>query len=298
MLMSQLPQPCHFYILCPLEGWCKLYLTPSRRRTCDVGVELNKWPLPCTGQAVMEEERPKSMRILTVLVLSLGIAAAGCDRGHAAAAASTLADAPPALGTSTSAATTVATNGRPMRGPELPLREVTIPAGTRLPITLDTTVGSDISRLEQPVSAHLTRPLLVGGATVLPAGSHVGGIVTSAVQSGKVQGRAHVALRFDSVTPAGPGPNAARYSIDAAPIGRTAPATKGKDALKIGGSAAGGAIIGALAGGKKGALIGTAVGGGAGTAVVLSTRGKEVRLPKGSALTLQLAEPLTVKMRG
>jgi hypothetical protein len=167
-----------------------------------------------------------------------------------------------------------------------------------VPIALDTTVGSDISRLEQAVSAHLTRPLVVGGATVLPAGSHVGGVVTSAVRSGKVKGRAHVALRFDSVTPAGSGPNAPRYSIDAAPIARTAPATKGKDALEIGGPAAGGAIIGALAGGKKGALIGTAIGGGAGTAVVLSTRGKEVRLPKGSALTLQLAEPLTVKMRG
>jgi len=238
------------------------------------------------------------MRILTLLILALGTAAAGCDRGHTTAAASTPTDAPPATGTSTSAATTVATGTRPERGAELPLREVTIPAGTRVPIALDTTVGSDISRLEQPVSAHLTRPLLVGGTTVLPAGSHLGGVVTSAVRSGKVKGRAHVALRFDSVTPAGSGPDAPRYSIDAVPISRTAPATKGKDALEIGGPAAGGAIIGALAGGKKGALIGTTIGGGAGTAVVLSTRGKEVRLPKGSALTLQLAEPLTVKMRG
>ena len=38
-----------------------------------------------------------------------------------------------------------------------------------------------------------------------------------------------------------------------------------KTALVIGGSAAGGAGIGALAGGKKGALIGAAIGGGAGT---------------------------------
>lgn len=38
-----------------------------------------------------------------------------------------------------------------------------------------------------------------------------------------------------------------------------------KTALVIGGGAAGGAGIGALAGGKKGALIGAAIGGGAGT---------------------------------
>ena len=57
--------------------------------------------------------------------------------------------------------------------------------------------------------------------------------------------------------------------------------------MEIGAPAAGGAIIGALVGGKKGALVGTAVGGGAGTAVVLSTRGKEVHLAKGAALTRQ-----------
>ena len=60
---------------------------------------------------------------------------------------------------------------------------------------------------------------------------------------------------------------------------------------------AGGAIIGAIVGGKKGAAIGTAAGGGAGTAVVLSTRGKEVRLPKGSALTLRLSEPVTIRVK-
>ena len=68
--------------------------------------------------------------------------------------------------------------------------------------------------------------------------------------------------------------------------------------MKIGAPAAGGAIIGAIAGGKKGAAIGTAVGGGAGTAVVLSTRGEEVHLPKGSALSVKLTEPLTVRVRG
>ena len=71
-----------------------------------------------------------------------------------------------------------------------------------------------------------------------------------------------------------------RYDIQTATVGRTAPATKKEDAIKIGAPAAGGAIIGAIVGGKKGAAIGTAAGGGAGTAVVLSTRGKEVQLPK------------------
>ena len=88
-----------------------------------------------------------------------------------------------------------------------------------------------------------------------------------------------------------------RYQIDTTAVGRTAAATKKKDALEIGGGAAGGALVGGLIGGKKGALIGTAAGGGAGTAVVLSTRGKEVRLPRGSTITLKLVKPLTVRVK-
>ena len=49
-------------------------------------------------------------------------------------------------------------------------------------------------------------------------------------------------------------------------------------------------------GGKKGALIGAAAGGGAGTAVVVSTRGKEVRLGKGASMSLRLTQPLTIRI--
>ena len=141
----------------------------------------------------------------------------------------------------------------------------------------------------------MARAIVVNGATVVPEGSSVGGVVTDAKRSGKVKGRAHVAVRFDSLTPSGSND---RYAIHTSSVGRTAEGTKGKDALEIGAPAAGGALIGALVGGKKGALVGGAVGGGAGTAVVLSTRGKEVKLAKGATLTLRLAQPVTVKVRG
>ena len=48
-----------------------------------------------------------------------------------------------------------------------------------------------------------------------------------------------------------------------------------KSALIIGGSAAGGAITGALIGGKKGAVIGGLIGGGAGTVYDRKTRKKK-----------------------
>ena len=173
-------------------------------------------------------------------------------------------------------------------------REITLPVGTRLPIVLDTAVGSDISRIEQPVRAHLARPIALEGTTVIPEGSKVSGVVTDAKRSGRVKGRAHVAVRFDTlIVPA----HNERYPINTTAVGRTAQSTKKRDALEIGAGATGGAIVGGLMGCGKGAAIGSAVGGGAGTAVVLSTRGKEIRLPRGSAMTLKLVKPLTVRVR-
>ena len=173
-------------------------------------------------------------------------------------------------------------------------REITVPAGTRLPVVLDTPVASNTSRVEQSISGHVSRDVTVNGAVVVPAGSQVLGVVTSARRSGKVKGRAYIGIRFTTLVPKG---SSERYRIETASIGRMAPATKKNDAIKIGAPAAGGALIGALVGGKKGALIGTGVGGGAGTAVVLTTRGKEVGIARGAALVVRLASPVALKVR-
>ena len=223
-----------------------------------------------------------------VVVLVTAGAVAGCN--GASATSSNTPDSTPAA-----AATGTASSGRAATRPaDESTREVTLPAGTQLPIVLDTAVGSDTSHVEEPVHAHLAHAIEVHGVT-LGEGSRVSGVVTDATRSGKVKGLAHVAVRFDSLTPEG---SDARYQIHTSAVGRTAESTHKKDAAEIGGGAAGGAIIGALVGGGKGAAIGTAVGGGAGTAVVLSTRGKETRIPRGSHLTLHLTEPVTIRVRG
>ncbi len=108
--------------------------------------------------------------------------------------------------------------------------------------------------------------------------------------SGKVKGLASLAVRFDSIRAGSESyPVAMTYS-------RTAEPTKASDAKKIGIPAAGGAILGAILGGKKGAVVGGAIGGGAGTAVVLSTSGKEVTLPSGTVLKLTLDRDIEVKV--
>ncbi len=175
-------------------------------------------------------------------------------------------------------------------------REITIPAGTVLRLRVQNSFGSDTSRVEDPVSATLVTTIRRNGEEVLPAGSTARGFVTSATRSGKVKGRARVGVRFTSITPSRDR-DRDRYSMTTRPWVAVAPATKKKDALTIGVPAAGGAAIGALVGGKKGAGIGALVGGGGGTAVVLSTRGKEIRVGRGATLAVSLIEPLTVRVQ-
>jgi hypothetical protein len=169
-------------------------------------------------------------------------------------------------------------------------REFTVPGGTALAVRLDSSVGSDTSQVEDPVKATLMEAVLVEGAEVLPAGSVLTGVVTTADSAGKVSGRATLAVRFRSMSVAG------ETTALSASLRQTAASTRKDDAKKIGIPAAGGAIIGAIVGGKKGAGIGAAVGGGAGTAVVLATSGPEVRWPQGTALSIELDRAVDVRV--
>jgi hypothetical protein len=171
-------------------------------------------------------------------------------------------------------------------------REVTLPAGTTLPLDLKTAVASDTSQVEDSVRATLRRAISIDGAQVLPAGTEVVGAVTKAQRSGRVKGRATVSFRFTSLQHAGD-----RYDIRTEAVSRTAEATKGKDATKIAVGAGAGAAVGALLGGGGGAAKGAAIGGGAGTGVVLATRGKEVRLGPGADVNTKLTSPLTIRVK-
>ena len=173
-------------------------------------------------------------------------------------------------------------------------REVTVPAGTVLPLDLNSSVGSDTSSVEDPVRATLRRAITIDGLAALPAGTAVTGHVTEAARAARVKGRGRIAFRFNQIDLPGAGE---RMAIRTGTVTRVAPATKKQDAAKIGAGAAGGAIVGGLLGGGDGAAKGAVIGGGAGTAVVLTTRGKEIRLGEGADLSVKLTAPLTVRVR-
>jgi hypothetical protein len=173
-------------------------------------------------------------------------------------------------------------------------RQVTVPAGTTLAVELRTAVGSATSNVEDPVRGTVRRAVSIGGVEAIPAGSVVTGTVTEATRSARVKGRARVAFRFSALDVPS---DAERVKIRTATYAREAEATKKRDAATIGGGAAAGAVIGGIVGGGDGAAKGAAIGGGAGTGVVLSTRGKEVSLPAGAAVSVKLAEPVTLRVR-
>jgi hypothetical protein len=174
--------------------------------------------------------------------------------------------------------------------PKASFREVHVPAGSSLSLRLLSTVSSESSHAEEAVSAELTKPLLVDGVQVAPTGSVVHGLVTHAAPAAKVKGRASLSLHFTSLVA-----DTVTYPLDIR-ISRTAAATKTKDAETIGIPAAGGAVIGAILGGKKGAAIGAAAGGGGGTAVVLSTAGEPVVLERGRVIEADLNQPLEIRV--
>lgn len=184
-----------------------------------------------------------------------------------------------------------ATTGMADRKPEY--RELTVPAGTTLTVALTSMVGSDTSHVEDPVGGTLRRAVRIGGIQALPIGTAVSGHVTSARPAGKVKGRGSIAFRFNTIDLPG---DSAREKISTATYSRVSRATKQKDATKIGVGAGAGAVIGGILGGGDGAAKGAAIGGGAGTAVVLSTKGDESRIPAGTLVTIRLTAPLKVRV--
>lgn len=164
-----------------------------------------------------------------------------------------------------------------------------IPAGTRLHVRLDDGVSTARNRAGDPFHATLVEPVVMEGRTVLPRGTRFHGHLTSSRASGRLKGRAFLALTLDGFQLQG-----RDYRIATSRVDRVSAAHKKRNAVLIGGGAALGAAIGALAGGGKGAAIGAGAGGGAGLAGAAITGKREVGVPAEAPLTFVLESPVRV----
>lgn len=170
-----------------------------------------------------------------------------------------------------------ATEDRPAnadRAPRAPAVEMqTIPAGTSLTVTMSDEVSTSSSKEGDTFHAALTDAWIVDGRVVAQRGDHVVGRVDDIVMPGKVKGRAQLTLVLTELAT-----NDRRYKIKTEPFVAIAVDNKERDAAIIAGGAGVGAAIGAITGGKKGAAIGAILGGGGGTAAVLTTPGKSMKI--------------------
>ena len=74
-----------------------------------------------------------------------------------------------------------------------------IPAGTILPVNLDSLMRLDRSRAGTAITATLMQDVPLGRGTTLPAGSKVTGHVVGAIQPGKGSDEARISFQFDQV---------------------------------------------------------------------------------------------------
>jgi type IV secretion system protein VirB10 len=192
--------------------------------------------------------------------------------------------------------------------PLQPLATVTVPAETHIPVSLENAINSKTAYPGQSIYCQTIFPITVDNRIVIPVGSYVKGEVTQVVKPGRIRGKAKLGIRFDSLTLPNGVTEPLRASLSSfGTSGKEGfnrkegkiegPSTKGKDAGRVAQTTITGAQVGTLAGISgghtlRGLGIGSAVGAAAGAIWVLAGRGKQIYLPPGTSLELQLGAPL------
>jgi hypothetical protein len=168
----------------------------------------------------------------------------------------------------------------------------TVPADTVIRVRMDTELNSRTARVGDRFSSHVVEPVYGGGGgvDVIPVGSRVWGHVTQVARAGR-RTPGTITVAFNQVEL----PNGRTAVIngslttlqtdnvnsdnESSVSGRS---NRKRDAVFIGGGAATGAIIGAIAGGGKGAAIGAILGGGLGTGARVYEKEQEAEVKSGT----------------
>jgi hypothetical protein len=156
----------------------------------------------------------------------------------------------------------------------------TVPAGTRVTVRSGSQLSSGTAHTGQTWEGSLVNDVVVNGQTVAHAGDRVTGKVTNAKSSGRLHAPGILTLRLTAIN---------GQPVSSGPYGRKGKSHTKSNVTKIGGGAAAGALIGALAGGGKGAAIGTLAGGAAGTGVAAYTGKQEAVIPAESVMTFTIS---------
>jgi hypothetical protein len=187
--------------------------------------------------------------------------------------------------------------------------KIEIAKDTTIPMILMNTLNTRSAFVGQSIYCESIFPITVRNHIIIPKGTSIRGSVTEVVRPGRVKGRAQIGLRFDELIL----PNGTTRHLRAtlSGFGSTGDekykpkegqieggGSKGKDAETVARTTLPGAEIGTIVGAAKGAPleglgIGSAIGAATGVAILLATRGKDIVLPYGTNLELQLLQPVS-----
>jgi len=181
----------------------------------------------------------------------------------------------------------------PAPAPPPPPKQAILKAGTLVPVRLIETISSDKNHPGDTFTGTLDAPLIVDGLVLAERGARVEGKIVESQQAGRIKGLSSIALELTRLNLS----DGQHVEITTDSFTKMGPQSRTADAEKIGGGAALGAIIGAIAGGGKGAAIGAGVGGAAGTGTVAATRGKPAVLPSETKISFRINNSITVTER-
>ncbi|HEY4086854.1 MAG TPA: hypothetical protein VGM43_12995 [Bryobacteraceae bacterium] len=185
--------------------------------------------------------------------------------------------------------------------------EYIVPAGTHILLRLTNAVNTKSTVAGDRIYLETAVPVFINGHLIIPQGSYVNGRVADSKSSGRVKGKAELALEYDSIILRTTGISrdlrSRPDSVDT--VGNLnksegkieAESSKGEDAGRVARTTAIGAgagtMIGAAAGHVgAGAGLGAAGGAVAGLASVFGSRGKQVVLPAGTTMDMALDRDL------
>jgi len=166
-----------------------------------------------------------------------------------------------------------------------------IPQGSHLLLRMENSLSTRTAKEGDYVYLRSASPIVVDGRIIVPVGSYVQGVVAETKRSGRVSGRAELAIRLETLTLAqGQVVKFAPHlnSVDSGDSGQKVTGTENKveQAPTVGGIADRS---------WTGAGIGAAAGSAVGLATVLLTRGKEVELRQGSTLDVVFDRPIVIE---
>jgi hypothetical protein len=166
---------------------------------------------------------------------------------------------------------------------------VTIPAGQSMLVRMIDGVDSSKNHVGDVFHGSLETDLTVGNTVVARKGTDIYGRLAEAKEAGHFSGSSELQLELTRIVIDGKD-----YPVVSSDYTLQGKGRGSNTAKKVGGLAAAGAVIGAIAGGGKGAAIGAAAGGATGAGVQVLTKGQQVKVPSETLLEFRLQQPATV----